>query len=31
MEEDQEAQSAHHCQPLNLQRIDHRQHVCQLL
>jgi hypothetical protein len=31
MEEDQEAQSAHHCQPQDLQQMDHRQHVCQLL
>jgi hypothetical protein len=31
VEEDLEAWSAHHCQPLDLQRMDHRQHVCQLL
>jgi hypothetical protein len=31
VEEDQEARSAHQCQPLDLQRMDHRQHVCQLL
>jgi hypothetical protein len=30
VEEDQEARSAHHRQPLNLQRMDHHQHVCQL-
>jgi hypothetical protein len=31
MEEDQEAWSAHHCQPLDHHRMDHCQHVCQLL
>jgi hypothetical protein len=31
MEEDQEARSAHHRQPLDLQQMDHRQYVCQLL
>jgi hypothetical protein len=31
VEEDQEVQSAHHCQPLDPKRMDHRQHVCQLL
>jgi hypothetical protein len=27
VEEDQEARGAHHCQPLDLQRMDHYQHV----